>query len=308
MNNKLGRSVRLFLTEGTASGLTTAEIINWTGHILTGSRNGLSRLLQREELTRTGIYFLAGTGWNDLDTPRVYIGESDSVGKRLIQHSRDGTKGFWERTCVITSKDQNITKAHARYLEASLIAIASKVGTASVVNSTMPPPIALPEADQSDMECFIDQILLILPVLGFDFLRQPRVAGDDTNLPDNEDSPIFQLVHKKRGIEAQAREVDGEFVVLKGSTAIAAWWGKSLDHSYAKLHAQLVRSARLVPERTDILRFSANVAFRSPSAAAAVVLARPVNGRTAWKTNGVTYHEWDADRIARMDVTSHIRE
>ena len=105
-------------------------------------------------------------------TFQVYIGESDIVRKRLVQHNKDESKDFWERICVVTSKDQNITKAHARYLEARLIAIANASGNASVVNETAPTPLKLPEADECDMECFIEQLKLIFPVLGFDFLRQ----------------------------------------------------------------------------------------------------------------------------------------
>ena len=117
MSSPLGRSVRLFLVDGTATGLITAEIMNWTGHVLAGSRSGLPAFLKRRELDRTGIYFLTGPDPEDPDTLQLYIGESDNVRKRLVQHSKDEKKDFWERTCVVTSKDQNITKAHARYLE-----------------------------------------------------------------------------------------------------------------------------------------------------------------------------------------------
>ena len=126
MNSMLGRSVRLFLVDGTASGLTTAEIINWTGHVLAGSRRRLLRFLKRPELERTGIYFLTGP-------------DPEESG-----HAAKENKDFWECTCVVTSKDQNITKAHARYLEAELIAIANAVGTAGVVNETRPVPAAVP--------------------------------------------------------------------------------------------------------------------------------------------------------------------
>jgi len=34
-----GRSIRLFLVDGTPNGLLTAEITNWTGHVLTGPRS-----------------------------------------------------------------------------------------------------------------------------------------------------------------------------------------------------------------------------------------------------------------------------
>ena len=295
----------MFLADGTASGLITAEIMNWTGHVLTGSRNGLPAFLQRSELDRTGIYFLTGPEPEDPDMLCVYIGESDNVRKRLIQHSKDINKDFWERTCVVTSKDQNITKAHARYLEARLIAIANGAGTASVVNGTAPPPVALPEADSSDMEFFIDQLRLILPVLGFEFLRQYKPAAKASSeaantLDDRSGSPIFRLTSKKHGIDAQAREIDGQFIVLEGSAAVTKWSSK-VQHSYAKRHTQLVKSAKLVPGVDGLLRFVEDVAFQSPSAASAVILGRPDNGRTSWKISGsnISYGEWQSEQVAK---------
>ena len=314
MSSLLGRSVRLFLVDGTATGLITAEIMNWTGHVLAGSRSGLPAFLKRPELDRTGIYFLTGPDPEDPDTLQLYIGESDNVRKRLVQHNKDENKDFWERTCVVTSKDQNITKAHARYLESRLIAIANAVGTATVVNGTAPPPVALPEADASDMEFFVDQVRLILPVLGFDFTRQHKVttptAIDATEEPEQADvAPLFRLASKKQGLEAQAREIDGEFVVLAGSDAAKDWTSKS-NHSYSRRHAQLIKSGKLVPGDKGRRRFAADVAFRSPSAASAVILGRPDNGRVSWKVDGstVTYGDWQSEQAAKTSPNASIAD
>ena len=305
MSSSLGRSVRLFLVDGTSTGLITAEIMNWTGHVLAGSRSGLPAFLKRQELDRTGIYFLTGPDPADPDTLQLYIGESDNVRKRLAQHSKDEKKDFWERTCVVTSKDQNITKAHARYLESRLIAIANAVGTATVVNGTAPPPIALPEADASDMEFFVDQLRLILPVLGLDFMRLHKAAGqmtaDATGEPGQaDDAPLFRLASKIKSLDAQAREIDGEFVVLAGSDAANDWKGTS-GHSYSRQHAQLIKSGKLVPGDRGRRRFTEDVAFRSPSAASAVILGRQDNGRTSWKVGGsnVTYGDWQSQQAAK---------
>ncbi|MGH6735949.1 MAG: GIY-YIG nuclease family protein [Methyloceanibacter sp.] len=310
-----GRSVRLFLVDGTPSGLTTAEIMNWTGHVLAGSRSALPTFLRRPELDRTGVYFLVCPDPRDPDILQLYIGECDNVRKRLIQHSRDTSKDFWERTCVVTSKDQNITKAHARYLEARLIAIANGVGTADVVNGTEPPPSALPDADASDMEFFVDQLRLILPVLGFDFLREHKIAARKTmgsagTTGDAESGPLFRLTSKKHGIEAQAREIDGEFVVLAGSAAVGEWSSNS-DHTYSKRHAQLIKLGKLMPGSNGQLRFAEDVGFRSPSAASAVILGRPDNGRTSWRVSGSnqTYGDWQSEQVAKISsVASAVRD
>ena len=307
MSSPLGRSVRLFLVEGTATGLITAEIMNWTGHVLAGSRSGLPTFLKRPELDRTGIYFLTGPDPEDPDTLQLYIGESDNVRKRLIQHNKNESKDFWERTCVVTSKDQNITKAHARYLESRLIAIANAIGTVTVVNGTAPPPVALPEADESDMEFFVDQLRLILPVLGLDFMRLHKTTAGTTTAATEKHgqadvAPLFRLARNKQGLEleAQAREIDGEFVVLAGSDAAKDWTSTS-GHSYSKRHAQLIKSGKLVPGKENRLRFAEAVAFRSPSAATAVILGRTANGRTSWKVGGsnFTYGDWQSEQAVK---------
>ncbi len=53
-----GKSIKMFLADGSPNGILTAEIINWTGHVLSAPRTKLSELIQREECSRTGIYFL----------------------------------------------------------------------------------------------------------------------------------------------------------------------------------------------------------------------------------------------------------
>jgi hypothetical protein len=40
VSGRSGRTVRLFLVDGSASGLITAEIINWSGKVLAGPRTG----------------------------------------------------------------------------------------------------------------------------------------------------------------------------------------------------------------------------------------------------------------------------
>ena len=74
-----GKSVRLFLVDGTPGGLLTAEIMNWTGHVMAAGRSDLGALLRRREVTRTGVYLLLG---DDPDTPGdelAYVGQSEDV-------------------------------------------------------------------------------------------------------------------------------------------------------------------------------------------------------------------------------------
>jgi predicted GIY-YIG superfamily endonuclease len=306
--------VRLFLVDGNPAGLLTAEIMNWTGHVLAGPRSELPKLLARPEMERTGVYLLYGADIEDPDRSMLYIGESDQVKQRLKQHNQSESKPYWERTIVITSKDQNITKAHARYLEARLITLALRAGRARLENAITPDTISLPEADQSDMEFFIEQIQLILPVLGLTVMRPSPTASPELYASKTKAearmSPIFELHRQKDEIYAQAREVAGEFVVLKHSRAVANWKQNTGGaRSYAKLHRRLRAENQLQASPGDDLAvFVEDVVFSSPSAAAAVILGRSANGLTAWKTHGgqLTYGEWQAQRTLDTEMVEEV--
>jgi hypothetical protein len=162
-----GRSASIWWTAA-PGGLLTAEIMNWTGHVVAAPRSDLRMLLRRQETSRTGIYILLGDDPETLGGTLAYIGEGDDVSQRLAQHARlegQGGKDFWDRAVVLTNKDANLTKAHARYLESRFITLARQAGRSRITNGTSPLPLPLPEADVSDMEYFITQAKIILPVL-----------------------------------------------------------------------------------------------------------------------------------------------
>ncbi len=297
-----GRSIRLFLVDGSPNGLLTAEIMNWTGHALTGPRTRLSELVKRPECSRTGIYFLVGPDPDNTARPLVYIGESDDVAKRLKQHNQPEDKGgkdFWERVCLITSKDQNLTKAHVKYLESQLISLATASGRCGLKNGTAHEYINLPEADQADMAFFIEQIRTILPVLGFDFLREAaaKPLNTDSASTTPPPSPTFELTLPKYNIKAQAQEVDGDFIVLAGSKAREKWVG--VHGGYEGLFDQLLTDGVLESAEGQDCVFTKDHAFSSPSAAAAVVSGRSANGRISWFVEGTktTYGEWQANQV-----------
>ncbi len=282
--------------DGDPTGVITAEIMNWTGKVVGVPRSLLEKLAGRPEASRTGVYVLAGDDPDIPSTERVYVGESDDVFKRLKKHQDDDSKDFWTRTLLVVSKDENLNKAHVRYLEARLLSLAKEADRATLANGTHPPLPALPEPDVADMEFFLDQLQILLPVLGFSFARPLPTLEDENPAVPKEVSPTFCM--SPVGTQATAREVNGEFVVKKGSTArvggVASWT------SYRTLRDKLVKEGKLVPnEGGGLYVFAEDVSFASPSAAAAVVFAGNQNGRLAWKVggNGATYKEWQESKI-----------
>jgi hypothetical protein len=100
----------------------------WSSKMLVAPCNKLPELAKREEITRTGIYVLAGPDPDDPIGEVVYVGDGDNVFKRLASHDKDEKKEFWTRCVAVISKDLNLTKAHVRYLESCLISMGYAAG------------------------------------------------------------------------------------------------------------------------------------------------------------------------------------
>lgn len=294
-----GKTVRLFLVDGSAEGLVTAEIINWSGHALVWPRQSIGEALKRDEAGRTGVYFLVGQDPDQPTKDRVYIGEADKVSERIRTHHKDDTKDFWTRTCFITSKDPNITKSHIRYLESKLVALALESGRANVANGNEPSNKALPESDIADMDFFLDQIKLILPVIGFDFLRpKPKLSTDTFHVSPEGGQIELAISSNKHRLQARAVMSGNQVIVIAGSGALAQEFS---SNSYASLREQLIRDGRL-KATTDgsLLTFAEDVTFASPSAAASVIYNHNASGPLSWRIAGsdTTLKDWQDAQIS----------
>jgi hypothetical protein len=51
-------TVKIFLAEGDPASIRTAEISNWTGKAVAGPRSQIEEIIQREEASKPGVYFL----------------------------------------------------------------------------------------------------------------------------------------------------------------------------------------------------------------------------------------------------------
>lgn len=167
-------TIKLFLPRGDAKSLRTAEISNWTGKAIAAPRTELDDLLAREELEKAGVYILIGSD-PATNAPRAYIGEAEVIRERLKQHR---TKEF-SSAIVFVSKDENLTKAHVRYLESRLLAEASQVKR-FILEQNQAGGSRLPESDREDMEVFLAHIRQLLPVLGSDILSPIAQLSENT--------------------------------------------------------------------------------------------------------------------------------
>lgn len=289
-----GRSLELHYINGQPDGMLTAEMFNWTGHVLMIPRTQLSQAFARAETGYAGVYLLLGEKDGE---PLAYVGESEDIGSRIKSH--DAAKDWWSIAVLITTAGNKLKKAHVRYLEARLIDEARAVGRTPLSNSTNPPRPSLSEADISKMEAFLDNIFIILPAVRVDLFIQRTRPAPKVAPSAKSPSAEFLLESKRHGLKAKAVLVDGEFVVEAGSLARRAWEGLGSERtSYGQLHQELQKEGVLEVQGA-VCVFSKSYAFKSPSAAAAVVYGRPANGTLQWKTaDGRTYKEWEAQQLS----------
>jgi hypothetical protein len=140
-------TIKLFLPQGDPKRVRTAEISNWSGKAIAGPRTDLDLLVSRPELANPGVYVLLGSDPESGD-PAAYVGEAEAVAERLKQHK---AKEFWTSAVAFVSKDENLTKAHIRYLEGRLIEESARVGRYKLTNAAASGS-KLPESDLHDME------------------------------------------------------------------------------------------------------------------------------------------------------------
>lgn len=260
-------TIKLFLPTGDPNGLKVAELSSWNGKALAAPRSELKELLARDEMQQPGIYCLTGRD-DETNRPLAYIGEAETLGSRLRSHQE---RDFWVQANVFLSKDENLTKAHTRYLEGRLIDEARKADRWQLMNG-QGSGAKLPESDRAEMEVFLDKVTQLLPLLGCDLLGSIKSV-----------KPKQTLQCRIKGLRAFGYRTTKGFVVLKNSEAVLKV--RPAAHIYATwltpLRERLLADGDIV-QMTDRLIFVRDVEFSSPSRAAAIVRGGNSNGQMNW--------------------------
>jgi hypothetical protein len=265
-----GFSISIFFPDGTSDGLRIVEKSNWIGRCVVCPRAKFVDSKIRPEFERTGVYVLAGPA-QDGNLPTIYIGEGDPVRPRLEDHY--AKKDFWTQLIFFISKDDNLTKTHVQYLESRLVALSKDAKRSDLDNGNTPQLPSISEREQHWMERFLEEMLLIYPVLGVSVFEKPSEAPPST--------VILEL--KAKGVVAFGYESAQGFVVKKGSQAVLDKDVAVSTHQFMKeMRQSLVKSGVFVPNGNTFL-MAEDYTFSSPSTAAGVLLGRSANGRIEWK-------------------------
>lgn len=285
----MGKKLTVYMIDGTAYGPRLSEIGNWVGKAIYSPRASVNKIMYRPEFENPGIYCLKGDPSDEAFDEKIYIGEAENIRSRLKQHLSDPNKDFKELIFFV-SKDELLTKTQIKYLESRLIQLAIEAKTAQIDNGNSPSLPTLHEADISDMEFFLEQIKLILPVMGFNFLISSTVSQKDFAEADTKIEVLETYFIKTRSFDAIMTETDQGYIVAKGSEA-----KKSLSNSCTETYRNMRRKlleTKIMIESGDKLIFAEDAIFSSPSAASNMILGRNSNGFTEWvNKDGLSFKE-----------------
>ncbi len=273
------QTVKLYLFEGIPNGAKKIQVSNWSGLAFLIPRNRIKVVDDRDEFKKQCLYFLVSDLSGD---PEVYIGEAENFQKRISQHNRNSDKDFWNICIVFMSKDENLSKAHVKYLEATFISDCRIANRAKKLhNRNNPEGSRLPEEDCAEMEAFKEYVKLVLSSIGYTF--HENVKSEDR---------VIDKYHIKVGdyVTEGIRNSEG-MIIIEGSKIAK----KELDENKYKLWTEY-RNKYLVEQSIkddgDYYLVMKNIAFSSVSTAAGFVQGRNANGWKEWKNdNGKTLDE-----------------
>lgn len=281
----IGKTIRIYLDDGSVSGIRHAEIVNWTGQAVSSPRSKIKALASWEESKKPGVYFLFGVD-EESGEDAVYIGEAENVFDRLQNHLAN--KDFWNEVVFFTSKDENLTKSHVKYLESRLVQLAKLSARHVVLNGNEPQLPVLPRGDRDAMDEFVANLKILLGVVGYKTLEsiEQRKTEREGQASESPNTGILELLLKVKGIKAQAHLTDEGIVVLTTSH-VSKDVKNSLSTGYKKLREQLIQNGTL-EETNNGYVFTKNQLFKSPSQAAAIIVGYSINGRHHWQTKDGT--------------------
>jgi predicted GIY-YIG superfamily endonuclease len=284
---KFGKTIKLFLIDGDTNGRLTCELSNWTGKAYKIPRNLIKICSDRPELQTTGVYMLLNKSSELSEMGQLYIGEAEDIFKRITQHVKE--KDFWNEAIVFISKDDNLNKAHIKYLENRLHEIASNANRYELINSQRPTQSSISEPDKAEMEEFLSNIITLVSTLGYNAFEQIRQLDKKSSF-ENEEELFF--ISSVRGANGVGKTTSEGFVVYKNSQ-VADPVTNSYPKSMQKLRDVLISDGVIVNEQGKLV-LSRDYLFSSSSSAAMIIMGRSANGLIEWKLkSGKTLQDFE---------------
>lgn len=302
--SNFGKSIKIYLKDGSVTGVKFAEVINQTIQGICCPRLRTVELNDLPEAKKPGVYLLFGQD-EETNEPKVYIGEAENVYDRLQNHVAN--KDFWNEVIFFVSKDDYINKAHIKYLESRIIQISSTINRYKIDNYNQPQLTSLSLSDRDAMEEFLIYIKLLLGILGHKILEDIKnsitIIDNGAKKIDNQNNiesalPLnnLELYLTVSGLNARGLQTDEGIVVLEGSEA-SKTHTINLSQIYVDIRERLINNSDLTIDGEKYI-FKKDVLFNSPSRAAAVIVGYNINGPQNWKNKlGISLKEIEKQRL-----------
>lgn len=270
--NIFGKTIRLFLVDGTPNGLTTAELSNWTGIGIKVPRIKVREYNTRPEFRKPGVYILIGKGDNNEDV--AYIGEAEVIADRLAHHISN--RDFWNEVLFFGSKDQYLNKAGVKYLENRLYELAINAGRYAI-NQNTPTRPELSEAEQAELEEFLSNIKILTAALGHKIFESL-----DETIDQDETNQLILFCKNGAGACGKGSPSTEGFIVYKDSLFMITEQPSLADGIVAE--RRKMESEGILQIEDSFYKLTKDYIFTSSSRAAAATLARSASGPLEWKT------------------------
>lgn len=294
-----GKSITVYLMDGDSSQRYQVTLDNWNikAYKIPVSLVAASNSL--DSIHTAGVYFLFGYVEGQKS---VYVGEAEDVYRRLTQHIPEKDGYIWDNAVVfIASEIGVLDKARVKYLENRFYNIIKDANSYRLLNRNEPTKSTITKPSEDAMEVVIDNIKLIIPVLGYTPFENQISKSEFIS----ENEKIFNFYIKNTELQAECRfnlekylfnlanprSKFMPFTLLKGSR-ISNEINSSLTK---KLKQQRQEYADSNIIKDGILQ--KDLDFKSASYIAGFVLGRSSNGRIELRTNdGQTFKDWLAKR------------
>lgn len=201
-----GKSINLFLMDGTASGRIKCTLANWTGVAYKIPRTELDRCKTRDDLKQSGVYFLFGTS-DQTGENIVYIGQAgarkngEGILNRLQEHRRNPDKDYWTEAVVFTTSNNSFGPTEISYLENRFCSLAMEAKRYIVKNSNDPTSGNITEEKESEMEEFIDYAKIVMGTFGhkiFESFTVEKILNEPSLIISESKELLLHLKRKSR--------------------------------------------------------------------------------------------------------------